>query len=426
MAPLAERMRPHTLDELVGQDHLLYPGSPLQQLVDGSLGAPSVLLYAPPSTGKTSLARIIAETTTAAFVELSATSSGVKDVRAAIDTAKKTIGTTVVFIDEIHRFSKAQQDILLPAVESGAISLIGATTENPSFSVNAALRSRAVLLSLEPLGDTEVSTILNRALTDERGLPEHTIEPEATALIARLVGGDARQGLAILELTAGLALAQGRSQITTEDVTTVAPSALLRYDPGGDQHYDITSAFIKSMRASDPDAALHWLARLLLSGEDPRFIARRIVIAASEEVGMADPLALVVATSAHTAVASVGMPEARIILAQAVVHIATAPKSNRSYAAINAAMAAVSAGNTGPVPAHLRDAHYVGAADLGHGVDYLYDHDWPYGVGPGQPNGPVGRELDQYYQPSDNGNERRVGQTLTGINALRRDLEGTS
>lgn len=423
-APLAERMRPRTLDDLVGQDDLIYPGSPLHQLVDGSLSAPSVLLWAPPATGKTSIARIIAETTAKRFVELSATSSGVKDVRAAVDAAAKARTNdppqgTVLFIDEIHRFSKSQQDILLPAVEAGTVSMIGATTENPSFSVNPALRSRAILIRLHPLADHDIVEILSRALTDDRGLPGLEIADDASAAIARLASGDARQALTVLEVAAGIAVGAGRSTIALSDVKTVAPDALLRYDHDGDQHYDITSAFIKSMRGSDPDAAIHWLARLLVSGEDPRFIARRIVIAASEDVGMADPTALLVATAAHTAVASVGMPEARIILAQAVIHVATARKSNRAYNAINEAMADVAAGRTGAVPAHLRDAHYPGAKVLGHGEGYLYDHDWPHGVGPAQPNGPEGMELPNYYRPSDHGYEKGVAHLIGVVGQIR-------
>lgn len=423
--PLAERMRPTTLDELVGQDELTYPGSPLHQLINGRIGAPSVILYAPPATGKTSTARIVATTTEKRFVELSATSAGVKDVRKAITDAEAAINRdnpqgTVLFIDEVHRFSKSQQDVLLPAVESGIISLIGATTENPSFSVNSALLSRALLLQLTPLSDENIITIVNRALTDPRGLDGHTISDDAARTLARLVSGDARQALTILELAAGIAEADLRPQIITTDIERVAPAAVLRYDHDGDAHYDIVSAFIKSMRASDPDAAIHWLARMLAAGEDPRFVARRIVIAASEDVGMADPMALVVATVAHTAVSTVGMPEARIILAQAVVHVATARKSNRSYAAINAAMADVKAGRTGAVPAHLRDAHYPGAQALGHGEGYLYDHDYPYGVGPAQSNGPEGSALPHYYEPSDHGYEKLAKQNMAAVDKLHR------
>ena len=422
--PLAERMRPTALDDLVGQDELIYPGSPLHQLIDGRIGAPSVILFAPPATGKTTTARIVAATTEKRFVELSATSAGVKDVRKAITDAEAAITAvspqgTVLFIDEVHRFSKSQQDVLLPAVESGTISLIGATTENPSFSVNSALLSRALLLQLTPLSDENIVTIIERALTDPRGLDGHTIADDAAQTLARLVSGDARQALTILELAAGVAETNLRPQIITSDIERVAPAALLRYDHDGDAHYDIVSAFIKSMRASDPDAAIHWLARMLAAGEDPRFVARRIVIAASEDVGMADPMALVVATAAHTAVAQVGMPEARIILAQAVVHLATARKSNRAYAAINDALDDVRAGRTGAVPAHLRDAHYPGAKALGHGEGYLYDHDYPYGVGPAQANGPESMELPHYYVPSDHGYEKLVENNMTAVHKLR-------
>ena len=420
--PLAARMRPTNLDDLVGQDHLIYPGSPLRQLVDGVIGTPSVLLYGPPASGKTSLARIIAETTTARFVELSATSAGVKDVRAAVADAQKALDTpdpqaTVLFIDEVHRFSKAQQDILLPAVERGTVSMIGATTENPSFSVNPALRSRAILLTLKPLGDQEIITIIDRALVTEHGLPGFTITDEAATTLAAHGAGDARQSLAVLELASGVAAANGRDEITVDDITTVAPTALLRYDHDGDQHYDIVSAFIKSMRGSDPDAALHWLARLIESGEDPRFIARRILIHASEDVGMADPSAIWTAHAASYAVQTIGLPEARINLAQAVIHIATAPKSNTVIAAINAAQEDIRNGHTGAVPKHLRDAHYPGAAALGHGSDYLYPHDYPHGVDPGQSYSPEGIETtSRYYQPKTGGAEGQTARTMAALN----------
>lgn len=422
--PLAARMRPRTLGELVGQEHVLYPGSPLHQLVSGQIGAPSVLLWAPPATGKTSTARIIAETTAKRFVELSATSAGVKDVRAAVADAEKALTQTpavgtVLFIDEIHRFSKAQQDILLPAVEAGTVSLIGATTENPSFSVNPALRSRAILVRLEPLTRESVAAILDGAVTSVRGLDNGVeLSRECALLIADAASGDARQALTVLELVAGTALAHGRRQVLPCDVEAVAPAALLRYDRGGDQHYDIVSAFVKAMRGSDPDAALHWLARLIASGEDPRFIARRILIHASEDVGMADPTAILVAHAASYAVATIGLPEARINLAQAVIHIAAARKSNSVIAAIDAAMADVAAGRTGPVPPHLRDAHYPGAAALGHGRGYIYPHDHPHGVGPAQQYGPDGIDLN-YYSPTDHGSEAVAAHTLAVIKSLR-------
>lgn len=382
-------------------------------------------------THNTSIARIVAATTAKSFVELSATSAGVKDVRKAVADAEVALAQdppigTVLFIDEVHRFSKSQQDILLPAVESGTVSLIGATTENPSFSVNPALRSRAILLKLEPLSAESIITVIDRALADPGGLPDHIIAPDAAQAIARLVSGDARQALTLLELAAGVAEADLRPQIVVSDIERVAPTALLRYDHDGDQHYDITSAFIKSMRASDPDAAIHWLARLLASGEDPRFIARRVVIAASEDVGMADPAALQVATAAHYAVSAVGMPEARIMLAQAVVHVATARKSNRSYVAINEALADVTAGRTGTVPMHLRDAHYPGAQALGHGQGYVYDHDCPHGVGPQQPNGPEGMALPNYYRPSDHGYEAGMAQNMAIVAQLHQRLREQS
>ena len=429
--PLAERMRPTSLDDLVGQDHLIYPGSPLELLVSDQIASPSVLLYAPPATGKTSLAHIIAGTTSKRFVELSATSAGVKQVREAIADAEKALAQdppqgTVLFIDEVHRFSKSQQDILLPAVEAGTVSLIGATTENPSFAVNPALRSRAILLQLKPLGPESITELLRRALNDERGLPGMTITQDAAQSLARVVDGDARQALTLLELCAGTARAQGRDEITDDDVTAAAPAAMLRYDHDGDQHYDIVSAFIKSIRSSDPDAALHWLARMLASGEDPRFISRRLMIHSSEDIGMADPTALLVATAAHQAVSHVGMPEARIILAQATVHLATARKSNAAYAGINAAFADVEAGRTGAVPPALRDAHYPGAKALGHGQGYLYAHDWPHGVSPAQQCGPEGLDFDltgRYYLPTEHGNEKYVAMRMNTVAGLRRPAD---
>lgn len=395
-------------------------------MVSGAIGTPSVLLWAPPATGKTSTARIIAETTSKHFLELSATSAGVKDVRAAVARAEAALASTpavgtILFIDEIHRFSKAQQDILLPAVEAGSVSLIGATTENPSFSVNPALRSRAILLRLEPLSRESVVEILDNAVTSPVGLDACVELPrEVAAAIADVASGDARQALTVLELAAGVARAHGHRSILTCDVESVAPSALLRYDRNGDQHYDIVSAFIKAMRGSDPDAALHWLARLIASGEDPRFIARRILIHASEDVGMADPTAILVAHAASHAVATIGLPEARINLAQAVIHICTARKSNSVIAAIDAAMADVDAGRTGPVPLHLRDAHYPGAAALGHGRGYIYPHDHPHGVGPAQQYGPDGVEM-AYYTPTDRGSEAMTAHTLSVIRSLRAD-----
>lgn len=423
-------MRPRTLDELVGQSHLLYPGSPLHQLVSGAIGTPSVLLWAPPATGKTSTARIIAETTSKHFLELSATSAGVKDVRAAVARAEAALASdpavgTVLFIDEIHRFSKAQQDILLPAVEAGTVSLIGATTENPSFSVNPALRSRAILLRLEPLSRESVMDILDNAVISPAGLDGSVELPgDVAKAIADVASGDARQALTVLELAAGVARAHGRRSMQSSDVESVAPSALLRYDRGGDQHYDIVSAFIKSMRGSDPDAALHWLARLIASGEDPRFIARRILIHASEDVGMADPTAILVAHAASHAVATIGLPEARINLAQAVIHICTARKSNSVIAAIDAAMADVDAGRTGPVPLHLRDAHYPGAAALGHGRGYIYPHDHPHGVGPAQQYGPDGIDM-AYYSPTRHGAEASGAHTLSVIRSIRMQSAAT-
>lgn len=416
--PLAARMRPTSLDEIVGQDHLVYDGSPLSLLADGKSRS-SVLLYGPPGTGKTSIARVIAASTDQRFVELSATSAGVKQVRdeiaAAVKVQQEDNRVTVLFLDEIHRFSKAQQDVLLDAVEHGKIALIAATTENPSFSVNSALVSRSVLMVLEPIGVDSITTLLGRAIDDPRGL-DGTVTASAEVLerIASLSSGDVRQALGRLEVCAETALAAGHDEITLDTVATVAGNALQRFDRDGDQHYDVVSAFIKSMRGSDVDASLHYLARMIAAGEDPRFIARRIVIAAAEDVGMADPSALQTAVAAAQAVQLIGMPEGRIVLAEAVVHLATAPKSNAAYLGIDAALADVRAGRAGSVPPHLRDAHYPGAKQLGHGAGYRYAHDAPHGVAAQQylPDSLVG---SRYYTPTDRGYERQVTERLGRI-----------
>lgn len=426
-APLAVRMRPAALSEVVGQDHLLEPGSPLQRLVqpgaETDLPPSSLILWGPPGTGKTTLAYLVARGSDRDFTELSAVTAGVKEVRAVIDTARRRLtggsGETVLFIDEVHRFSKAQQDALLPAVENRWVTLVAATTENPSFSVISPLLSRSILLTLKPLTDEAVAELVHRSLADDRGLAgAFGIDDDAVAYLVRLAGGDGRKSLTILEAAAGSAAAEAATAITLAHVEKAIDTAAVRYDRTGDQHYDVTSAFIKSMRASDVDAALHYLARMIAAGEDPRFIARRVVIAAAEEVGMADPTSLQIAVAAAEAVAFIGMPEGRIPLAQAVVHIATAPKSNAAYKAIDAALADVRAGGVGVVPMHLRDAHYPGATDLGHGVGYEYAHDAPHAVGR-QENLPDALRGRSYYRPTDRGFERAVAERLERIAALR-------
>ncbi|MGI8718297.1 MAG: replication-associated recombination protein A, partial [Lapillicoccus sp.] len=407
--PLAVRMRPRTLDEVRGQRDVLRTGSPLRRLVEGSTGPAgplSAIIWGPPGTGKTTLAHLVATAADRAFVELSAVTAGVKDVRAVMDAAARERDLygrqTVLFLDEIHRFSKAQQDALLPGVENRLVILVAATTENPSFSVIAPLLSRSVLVTLTSLSDEDVGDLLAGAVTDQRGLDgAFALAPEATEHLVRMAGGDARRALMSLEAAAGVALdalppdepgasdepgapdepgepgarAEGPVTVTLAHVERAVAQAAVRYDRAGDQHYDVASALIKSMRGSDVDAALHYLARMLEAGEDPRFVARRIVIAASEDVGMADPTALQTAVAAMHAVAQIGMPEARIILAQAVVHNAMAPKSNSAYLAVNEAIADVRAGKGGAVPVHLRGSGYAGAARIGHGEGYRYAHD---------------------------------------------------
>lgn len=423
-APLAVRMRPTSLDEVVGQGHLLGEGAPLRRLLAPSsrdrVAVSSVVLWGPPGTGKTTLAYLIARASGRHFVELSAVSSGVSDVRSVVQAARRRIASgdeeTVLFVDEVHRFSKAQQDSLLPAVENRWVVLVAATTENPSFSVISPLLSRSLLLTLRPLESDAIEELIRRALADERGLGgRFAIEEEAVAGLVRLAGADARKSLTLLEAAAGVADDRGERLITVAGVEAAANSALVRW--GRDQHYDVASAFIKSMRGSDVDASLHYLARMIEAGEDPRFIARRIMIAASEEVGMAAPEVLSTCVAAAQGVASIGMPEARLLLAQAVVAVATAPKSNATYLAIDRAIADVRAGRGGAVPEHLRDAHYRGADMLGHGDGYLYAHDHPHHVA-AQQYMPDDLQGVRYYAPTDNGHEAMLTKRLAMIRNL--------
>jgi putative ATPase len=423
-APLPVRMRPASLDELVGQDHLLAPGSPLRQLVTGTSPL-SMILWGPPGSGKTTIAHLAAGAGDRRFVAMSALNSGVKDVRAVIDASRRHRRTggspTVLFIDEVHRFSKTQQDSLLSAVEDRIITLLAATTENPYFSVISPLLSRCVLLTLHPLGEPEVRRLVRRALADPRGLAGTVrLHPEAEDHLVRLAGGDIRKALTALEAAAGSAAAASRAEVDLPTVEQAVDVAAVRYDRDGDVHYDVTSAFIKSLRGSDVDAALHYLARMLVAGEDARFIARRLVIFASEDVGMADPAALTTATAAAHAVEYVGLPEVQLNLAQAVVHLATAPKSNAVTVALAAALADVRAGRGGPVPPPLRDSHYPGARGLGHGAGYRYPHDLPIGVVTAQypPDDLVGTD---YYHPTPHGAEREL---VERVPRLRRAVRG--
>jgi len=428
-APLAVRMRPRTLDEVLGQDHLLGTGSPLRRLVEGTHDAPgppsSVLLWGPPGTGKTTLAYIISASTQRRFVELSAVSAGVKDVREVMTAARRELGMsgreTVLFLDEVHRFSKAQQDSLLHGVEDRVITLVAATTENPYFSVISPLLSRSLLLTLEPLSEDDIRTLVHRALTEERGLGGVVrLDDAAEAYLVRIAGGDARRALTAVEAAAGTALDQGGDTITVEVLEQAVARAAVRYDRDGDQHYDVASALIKSIRGSDVDAALHYLARMVEAGEDPRFIARRLVILASEDIGLADPTALQTAVASAHAVQLIGLPEAQLNLAHAVIALAMAPKSNAVITALGAAAADVRRGLAGPVPAHLRDAHYPGAQRLGHGRGYRYAHDYPHGVVEQQyaPDAIADRE---YYRPSGYGAEREL---VGRLERLRRLLRG--
>ncbi len=422
-APLAVRMRPRTLDELVGQQQLLAPGSPLRRLIEGDQPM-SLLLWGPPGTGKTTIASIVSQQTNRRFVEVSAVAAGVKEVRAAIDSARAQLARggpeTVLFVDEVHRFTKAQQDALLPGVENRWVTLVAATTENPFFSVISPLLSRSLLLTLEPLTDDDIRSVIDDALADERGLAgKVALEDEARDHLVRLAGGDARRALTYLEAAAGAAQAVGADGVDLATAETAVDRAAVRYDRQGDQHYDVISAFIKSVRGSDADAALHYLARMVEAGEDPRFIARRLVILASEDIGLADPTALTTAVAAAQAVQLIGMPEGRLNLAQATIALALAPKSNAVITAIDAASADVRAGKVGPVPAHLRDAHYGGSKKLGHGKGYKYAHDEPFGVAEQQYAPDVVADA-QYYRPTALGAEAAVKERWERLRRLLR------
>lgn len=426
-APLAVRMRPRTLDEVVGQDELLAPGAPLRRLVEGAAPA-SVLLHGPPGTGKTTLAGLVSKATGRRFVALSALSSGVKEVRSVIEEARRRLGhsaeATVLFIDEVHRFSKTQQDALLGAVEDRTVLLVAATTENPFFSVVSPLLSRSLVLQLRSLGDDDVRDLIRRAVTEERGLDGRvTLAEDAEEHLVALAGGDARRALTALEAAAESAGSTGSGVIDLATVEATVDKAAVRYDRDGDQHYDVVSAFIKSIRGSDVDAALHYLARMVEAGEDPRFIARRLVVHASEDVGMADPTALQSAVAASQAVQFIGMPEGRLALAQATVHLATAPKSNAVIAGIDAALGDVRAGKAGTVPAHLRDGHYAGAARLGNAQGYRYPHDKPEGVLEQQypPDELVGAD---YYEPTGRGAERTLADRVPKLRGIVRGEQG--
>ena len=420
-SPLASRLRPTTLDEVVGQEHIIGKGKLLYRAIKADKLS-SILFYGPPGTGKTTLAKVIANTTSAEFMQINATSAGKKDMEDVVQKAKDNAGMygkkTILFIDEIHRFNKGQQDYLLPFVEDGTVILIGATTENPYFEVNAALLSRSIIFELHPLSAANIKTLLQRAVSDEKGLAAYKakIDPDALDFLAEISGGDARMALNAIEL--GVLTTQrsedGIIHITQEVATECIQKRVVRYDKSGDNHYDTISAFIKSMRGSDPDAAVYYLARMLYAGEDIKFIARRIMICASEDVSNADPMALVVATSAAQAVERIGMPEARIILAQAVTYVASAPKSNSAITAIDEAMESVRNEKISGIPTHLQDAHYKSASKLGHGVGYQYAHAFPNHYVEQQYLPEEIKDM-QFYEPSDMGYEKEIQEHFRRI-----------
>jgi putative ATPase len=423
--PLAARIRPRTLEEVVGQQKALAQGSPLSMLAKKPEGqassSTSVVIWGPPGTGKTTIAKAVANTSGRRFVELSAVSTGVKELREVIDKARVDQElysvATIVFLDEIHRFSKAQQDALLPAVEAGWIVLIAATTENPSFAVNAPLLSRSLVVKLEPLAESDIADLIQRALLDPAGLSgKMRVAKEAVERICQIAGGDARRALTVLEAAASRAIefsSTDKAEITLEDVLAALETALVRYDKEGEQHYDTISAFIKSVRGSDPDAALHYLARMLEGGEDPRFIARRLMILASEDIGLADSSALPLTVAAFDTIANIGMPEARIALAQATIYLALAPKSNSAYLAINAALDDVRAGFTPPIPLYLRSAS---SARIGSNQKYIYPHDQVNAVATQQ----YLSEAREYYIPKSLGQEKSLAERIEALRAIIR------
>ena len=421
-APLAARMRPRSLDEYAGQQHILAPGQLLRRAIEADR-IQSLIFYGPPGTGKTSLAQLIAHHTSNKFERLSGVESNVADMRRVLAAATNRLANTgqptILFIDEIHRFNKSQQDVLLPDVESGVVRLIGATTHNPFFFVNSPLVSRSQIFELQSLSEADLLALLRRALTDaERGLGHLKIRADEDALthLARISDGDARKALNSLEIAAltTVSEADGFIHITLAVAEQSIQKKAIVYDGDGDAHYDTISAFIKSMRGSDPDAALYWLAKMIHAGEDPRFITRRMLIAAAEDVGLADPMALVLTAAAHEAAAFVGWPEARIPIAEAAIYLATANKSNSSMVAIDAALADVKSGRTLPVPPHLRDGHYKGAKQLGHGVGYEYSHDAPEHFSPQDYLGAFRR----YYEPTEQGVEKKIKERLDRWRAL--------
>lgn len=420
-APLAARMRPRTLDEVVGQEHIIGKDKMLYRAIKADKLS-SIIFYGPPGTGKTTLARVIANTTSAEFTQLNATTSGKKEMETAVNGARDRMGMygkkTILFIDEIHRFNKSQQDYLLPFVEDGTVILVGATTENPYFEVNSALISRSVIFELRPLSKDNIRTLLERAVKDEeRGLGSlhPVLELDAADFLADIAGGDAREALNALEL--GVLTTEpsedGRIHIDLDTASECIQKRVVRYDKTGDQHYDTISAFIKSMRGSDPDAAVYYLAKMLYAGEDIKFISRRIMICAAEDVGNADPMALVVAVSAAQAVERIGMPEAKLILSQAAIYVASAPKSNACTEAVFAALRSVRSVQT-TVPAHLQDAHYSGHEKLGHGTGYKYAHDFPNHYVEQQylPDEILG---SKFYEPTENGYEQKIREYFRKI-----------